>query len=202
MSETDTATTGQAAPTRRSRFASVVTRLAREIDEGAEHPMPKGDLTALRRDGGARSPTFYKVAARLLSEVLDEYRSETALVAAERQWAMLVHLLACTGGQHRVGAASLGAVLAQAGLAEARFLRLLRAEGDSLDSASRAALAPLVQQALTFDPLDLAALVLTAAPNARTAASLHYEDRDSVRRRIARDFYRAEAKENSATDSK
>ena len=202
MSETDKVATTQGATaqpplSKRARLASVVMRLAHELDESADHPMPKGDLTALRREGGARSPTFYKVAARLLSDELDAYRTESSLVVAERQWAMLVHLLASTSGQHRVGAPSLGAVLQQAGLAEARFLRLLRAEGDALDSASRAALAPLVQQALTFDPFDLAALVLTAA-----SASLHYEDRDSVRRRIARDFYRAEAKENSATDSK
>ncbi len=185
-----------AAPTPRNAFASLVFRLARELSDRGAGGVPRGELASLRREDGARSPVFYKLAARMLGEVLDGLAGEN-LTEAERRWARVVHLLAKTSGQHRPGASSFGAILADADLAEPRFLRALRAEGDALDAAVRNALAPVVQKALGFDPVDLAALVLSAP---HRSARFHYESADSVRRRIARDFYRAEAKQSLTTN--
>lgn len=177
----------------RSRFYSAVTRLAYALDPGSDGALGPGDLAALRREDGARSPTFYKLSTALLHEELTDLHG-ARLDEAERRWARVVHLLARTGGQHRSEAVGFGAALAQAELAEPRFLRLLRAEGDGVDAASRAALAPLVQKAIAFQPFDLAALVLSAPhPTWR----FHFEDAEVVRRRIARDFYRTVASSNA-----
>lgn len=179
----------------RERFLATIMRLVWELDDNKDGALPRGDLAALRREDGARSPTFYKLAALVLHEELDLFRSEELLSEAERRWARVIHLMARTSGQHRAGAARFGAALAHAELAEARLLRLLRAEGDAVDSAARAAIAPLVQKAIGFDPLDLAALILSAPHPKR---SFHYEDGDQVRRRVARDFYRAESSSNES----
>lgn len=178
------------APSPFKRFASVVRALSRAVDDDQGGSLSRGDVAALRREDGARSPVFYKLAGLLLHEVLPHGVTEEQLSEAERRWARVVHLLARTAGQHVVRGPRFGAALADAGLAEARFVRLLRAEGDAVDAAARAAIAPLVQQASTFDALDLAALILSA-PHPRFR--FHYEDGDQVRRRVARDFYRAAA---------
>ncbi len=177
----------------RSRFSSVVTRLAYALDPGGDGALGPGDLASLRREDGARSPTFYKLSSARLQDELSELHG-VRLDEAERRWARVTHLLARTGGQHRTEAANFGVALAQAELAEARFLRLLRAEGEAVDAVARAALAPLVQKAIAFQPTDLAALVLSAPhPTWR----FHFEDAEVVRRRIARDFYRTVASSNA-----
>lgn len=177
----------------RSRFYSAVSRIAHAVDPGSDGSLAPGDLASLRREDGARSPTFYKLSTALLHGELDGFHGER-LDEAERRWARVVHLLARTGGQHRQDAGSFGAALAQAELAEARFLRLLRAEGEAVDAAARAAIAPLVQKAMPFQAADLAALVLSTPHPTRR---FHFEDGEAVRRRIARDFYRALASTNA-----
>ena len=173
-----------------TRFASVVRALSRAVSDDQGGSLSRGDVAALRREDGARSPVFYKLAGLLLHDVLPRGRSEEELSEAERRWARVVHLLARTAGQHVVRGPKFGAALAEAGLAEARFVRLLRAEGDAVDAAARAGIAPLVQRAASFDALDLAALILSA-PHPRFR--FYFEDDDQVRRRVARDFYRAAA---------
>lgn len=187
--------TAEAAPTKspRSRFYSAVTRLAHALDPSGDGALGPGDLASLRREDGARSPTFYKLSSALLHDELAELHG-ARLDEAERRWARVTHLLARTGGQHRTDAVSFGAALAQAELAEARFLRVLRAEGEAVDAAARAALAPLVQKAIAFRPTDLAALVLSAP---HPTWPFHFEDAEVVRRRIARDFYRTLASSNA-----
>ncbi len=180
----------------RERFLATTMRLVWELDDDKEGALSRGDLAMLRREDGTRSPTFYKLAALVLHEELEPFRSEELLSEAERRWARVVHLMACTSGQHRAGASRFGAALANVELAESRLLRLLRAEGEAIDAAARAVLAPLVQKAAFFDPVDLAALILSA-PHPK--CSFHYEDGDQVRRRIARDFYRAESKSNESS---
>ena len=183
-----------AQPTPQERFTSLIVTLSRLVDGATDHALPRGDISALRREDGARSPTFYKLAALVLEDVMPA--SPALREEAERRWARVVHLLARTAGQHALSAPSTDTALAEAELAEPRFLRLLRAEGDAIDATSRAALAPLVQRAVTFDPRDLAALVLSA-PHPKP--SFHHEDGERVRRRLARDFYRAAAKAESDT---
>lgn len=177
----------------RSTFSSAVTRLAYALDPRSDSALGLGDLAWLRRGDGARSPTFYKLSTTLLHDELSDLYG-ARLDEAERRWARVVHLLARTGGQHRSEADGFGAALAQADLAEARFLRLLRSEGDAVDAAARAALAPLVQKATAFQPFDLAALVLSAP---HPAWRFHFEDAEAVRRRIARNFYRTLGSSNA-----
>jgi CRISPR type I-E-associated protein CasB/Cse2 len=184
--------------TPRQRFYRLVSRLAHELDDSADGALPRGEIAALRRDDGALSPSFYKLAARLLETELGYYAYEPIRVEAERRWARIVQALAKLGGQHRAAAPSFGAALAIVDLAEPRFLRLLRADGDALDAALRAAVAPLVQKAAVFDVADLAALVLSAPhPTQR----FHFEEGDAVRRRLARDYYRAQRKDTQGASS-
>lgn len=178
-------------PSPAERFTSLVMHIARLLDDAHDTSLPRGDIAALRREDGATSPAFYKLAAIVFDDAFFP-RSHALRDEAERRWARVAHLLARSGGQHVLGAArSLGAALAQAELAEPRLLRLLRSEGESLDVAARAAIAPLIQKAVPFDPRDLTALLLSA-PHA--GGRFHHEDGESVRRRIARDYYRATAK--------
>lgn len=175
----------------RERVAALVGRLAFEVDDGTDGALPRGEIAALRREDGALSPSFYKLAARILDDELAPLRLESVRIETERRWARVVHALAVLGGQHRRGAPSFGSALAIAELAEPRFLRLLRAEADAVDPALRAAVAPLAQKAITFDATDLAALVLSASPDVHQRG---WDDGDVVRRRLARDYYRAQRK--------
>jgi hypothetical protein len=190
--------TDSPAPSASDRFTQLVMSVARLVNDQHDASLPRGDIAALRREDGATSPTFYKLAALVLDESTLP-RAAALRDEAERRWARVVHLLAVTGGQHALGGQGVpttGAALAKVELAEPRFLRFVRAEGDALDAAARAAIAPLRQRALTFDPRDLAALVLSAPhPSGR----LHHEAADTVRRRLARDFYRTAAR-TDATD--
>jgi CRISPR system Cascade subunit CasB len=181
-------------------FGATVARLARALAGAEQGELSRGDVAALRREDGALSPTFYKLAATVLHDELLALPSEELLCEAERRWARVVHLLARTGGQHRSGALRLGKALAEAGLSEARFVRLVRAEGDALDAAGRAAIAPLAAKAITFDPLDLAKLVLST-PHA-SGWCFHSEPGDQVRRRVARDFYAAAPSSKDSPSSK
>lgn len=189
--ETDTEDASAVSP--RKRFYSTVMRLSGALDDSTDGAFSRGDVAALRREDGATSPTFYKVASLVLDRELATLTGG-ALTEAETRWARVVHLLAKTSGLHRPGPPSFGAALAHAELAEARLLRLLRAEGAAIESAARAVLAPLAQKAVSFDPVDLAALVLSA-PHPRWR--FHFEDTDTVRRRVARDFYRTLASSNT-----
>jgi CRISPR type I-E-associated protein CasB/Cse2 len=188
----------EAALSPRQRFYRSVQRLASALDESTEGSLAKGEKAALRRDDGALSPTFYKLAASLLEAELDRYTYEPVRLEAERRWARVAHGIAKLGGQHLAGARSFGAALAVADLAESRFLRLLRAHGDALESALRAAIAPLDQKAVALDVVDLAALVLSA-PHA--TQRFHFEEGEAVRRRLARDYYRAQRQDNEGPSS-
>ena len=188
MNEAPSPETASPSATPRDVFFSTIASLIRAVNDGAQGGLlSSGDVASLRREDGARSPTFYKVAALLLGPQLDDLRGEYR-EEAERRWARVVHLIARSAAQLALKGNSLGRALAQAELSEARFVRLLRVEGDSIDSAARAALAPVQQKAVPFDPRDLAAIVLSAPhPHWR----FHFEDGDPVRRRVARDYYRA-----------
>lgn len=167
-------------------FFRTIAGLSRTLDDGASGAFSKGDIAALRREDGALSPTFYKVAALQLERELAQLRGERR-DEAERRWARAVHLLARTAGLHTLNGPSLGDVVAHAGLAEARFVRLLRAEGQAIEPAARSAIAPLLQKAARFDPRDLVAIVLSTP---HPTWGFHFEDSETVRRRVARDYYR------------
>ena len=95
-----------------------------------------------------------------------------------RRWAAIACAMALTVGQHAQGRPA-GAALADAGLAELRFVRLLRAHGDPLFHALRTTAHYLAAKAAPVDWRDLAALVLSDGRS----------DEERVRRRIARSYY-------------
>ncbi|MBZ0116869.1 MAG: hypothetical protein K8H88_07740, partial [Sandaracinaceae bacterium] len=83
MSETpnEPTTAPEAAePTPRQLFYRIITRLAHELDDAAESPLPRGELATLRREDGSLSPSFYKLAARALETELARYTYEPVLV--------------------------------------------------------------------------------------------------------------------------
>lgn len=167
---------GGAVPTaepERSDLSSLVGRLAHAIDR----ELSPGDVAALRRfdadDPGG--PAFWKLAATVLPDAVGEGPGAEEL---ERRWAAIACGMALTSGQHAPGRAA-GEALADAGFAELRFVRLLRAHGDPLLHALRTTARFLASKAIPLDWRDLAALVLSDGRS----------DEERVRRRIARSYY-------------
>ena len=153
----------------------VVHRIASEI---ADNRIPPGDRAALRK--GELGPAFWKIAVRHLEPagllVDGPHRDE-----AERRWAAILAGLARAPGLHARGR-RLGTVLAEAGVAEARVLRLARAHGESLHKTVRAVAQQLASSGLRVDWADFAELI--------TSDGAPWED--EVRRRMCRDFYRTD----------
>ena len=155
---------------------------------------PAGDRSALRRarPGDLGSPAFWKLALEhleppgLLPESEGPYRDEQ-----ERRWVRIVADLAELGNLHSPKV-PLGRALAAADAGEARVLRLLRAEGDPLLRLCRTVTHRLATQGKPVNARDLAELVLSDG-HERWAAQ--------VRRRIARDYYRASASKSDSSSS-
>jgi CRISPR system Cascade subunit CasB len=144
-----------------------------------------GDVAALRRlrPGDADCAVFWKLLATHLTDELPA--GGPARDEAERRWAVILQALARMRGLHAPGL-RLGRTLASAGLAEPRVLRMLRARHDALADAARVTAQFLANGAIPTDHAEIAALILS---DGRT-------DEDSVRRRIARDFYAQMEKES------
>lgn len=158
-------------------LARVVNALAHRVKH-----MDSGSLAELRRlirnegEGRWRSATFYRLHAELISEGGNETR--------EQRWALLLAGMAAL--PHQPGQ-FLGAVLAQAGFAERRFVRLLDADAEHIASELRGMVSFLASRGLAIDWADAARLV-------------HSIDADdgghAVRRSIASAYY---AKLNATT---
>lgn len=157
-------------------LTSLVGRIAHAID----HELSSGDVAALRRlppglpDCGAfwMITTLWIEPAGLLSSGCST-RDE-----AERRWGAILQAQATLRSLHRPGF-RLGRALAEADLAEMRFLRLLRAEGERLREQLRTLAHFLTSKALPSDQSDLARLVLSDGRS----------DVESVRRQMARSYY-------------
>lgn len=127
---------------------------------------------------------FLQVATPILDEDAPkdgEFRNEL-----ERKWQLIVAALAhgIWDDQTMIfsqGGTALGAALCNANVSEMRALRVLHGHGETLHSAFQACVRQLMTTARPFDPVQLADLILSdGAPHEA-----------SVRRRIARDYYRA-----------
>lgn len=158
---------------------SIVGRLAHLL----EHGCSPGDLAALRRLDPAdpSAPAFFKVTASVLADALpdgDEPRME-----AERRWAAVLCAMATANGLHRPGR-PLGSALAEAGFAELRLTRLLRARGDQMFPAVRAAAQFLAAKVEPFDATDLVRLVLSESR----------ADEEKARRDVARSYFGTQPK--------
>lgn len=160
-------------------LASTVGSIASAI----EKVLSSGDVAALRK----LSPEDPSCAAywRLMSmnpgllPQVGEGREDI-----ERRWASVLQAMATLAGLHNLRI-PLGRALAEAGVAEQRLLRLLRASGPSLADAVRITAHHLAQKAVSSNHLELAQLVLSdGGPN-----------EDTVRRRIARSYYQQSGKE-------
>lgn len=138
------------------------------------HPkFPTGELASLRRMTPDVPPgsSFHKL--RLHAGI----RVETD--ADERRWTIVLAALAYLAGMY-APEVSLGTALAKAGLSELRFVRLLRAD-ETLSDEIRSISHILSSKAIAFDHRQLASLVLIQQAEAA----------ENLRRRIARDYYKA-----------
>lgn len=153
-------------------WRDVVGRIAWHI--GQDH-YPPGHLAALRRlDAAAHAPTFWQLLAELADAAFEQRRACDALAAVMRGMA-----IAHPFHRPRDGRRPLGSALAEAGVSEARLLRLLRINRDELPEELRrlARLMASKGDAGRFDWADAFDL-------------LFWDDGEPIRRRIARDYYR------------
>ena len=148
----------------------VVSRLA-----GALSHASAGDLAALRRLDLTcpTAPAFWRFLPVGTTATSGQARDEI-----ERRWATVMVVIATLGPSHRPHA-RLGRALQEAGFAEIRLTRLLRAAGDRLSDEIVSATRYLAAKGQHVDALDLARLVLITQP----------EKADSVRRDIARHYF-------------
>lgn len=151
-----------------SGLGSTVYRLVGSIER-----LSPGDRAELRRAShrDPACPSFWRLA--ISHELIDGKGARS-----EERWAVIIAAMARLEGLHRPGV-RLGAALAEAGLAELRLVRLLRAEGERLYDELRAVVQALAAKGVGFDQVDLARLVLSEGQSNET----------SVRRRIARDYF-------------
>ncbi|MDF1586564.1 type I-E CRISPR-associated protein Cse2/CasB [Marinimicrococcus flavescens] len=164
-------------PDERTDWNALIAAAARRL---ARDDYPGGSLAELRRlrpaapDGAA----FWRLVAQLAPGLFDEERGQRVLAAVLRGMACAHPFHLPAGGRR-----SLGTAMAEADVAEARLLRLLRLDEAALPEELRrlARLMAAKGDAGRFDWADAAWLLLTAdGPRGEDA-----------RRRVARDYYRS-----------
>lgn len=132
----------------------------------------------LREAAAPGAPALYRLLARMDPE-------DTTVRDNPRGWTLLVHLLALAAPDLHVGGDRLGSALFAAGWSENRLTRLLEAQPDELFVQLPRMVRFLVAKGEKLSPFDLARLVLRRGAEAG-------------RRRIAQDYYRAEARNPQA----
>lgn len=138
---------------------------------------PRAELRRLRADTEDRwrSPAFYRIYADTVAPTHAGHDEH------ERRWAMI--LSGMVRVEHRSGLGA-GAVLAEHGFAEKRFVRLLDADDDHVASDLRTAVSFLAAKGASVNWADLSDLILS------TGGDRH----DQVRRGLAAAYYRILAK--------
>lgn len=171
----------QEATTETTSVESLVGRLAGFISHGGG-ALGTGDVAVLRRmDPRHLDAPFFKLAGLVLDEQLPgEVRAREA---AETRWAAIIVGLAHLGELHRP-AARLGTELADAGLSELRFSRLLRADANRLVDELPALARFLRAKSVAVNWGIAAKLILSAGQSS--------EERE--RRNLARDYFAALAR--------
>ena len=165
------------APSSSASLNSLINTIAQLL----AHPggvLSSGDVAALRRMDPRRidATGFYKVVATVLEPALSA--GEGARAERETRWAAIVSALANLGDLHRPGL-RLGHSLVDAGFSELRFARLLRADSERLIDEIPALARFLSAKGVPADFADAARLLLSEGRR----------DEESIRRRIARDYY-------------
>lgn len=156
-------------------LASLIGKAAHAISE----QLSNGDVAELRRAGPESpfSPALWKLLVML--DITSSSGVDEAQDAYERRWSVIFNGMAITAGLHSMES-PLGSALANAGFSELRLVRLLEARGDALHDAVRHMAQFLASKATPTNWIDVARLVL----------STHSETRESIRRSIARHYYR------------
>jgi CRISPR system Cascade subunit CasB len=140
-----------------------------------------GPLAELRR----LDPRHPEAAPPALHRQLVSLADERARGQDFGRWALLVHLLALAAPELHRGGASLGKGLFDAGYSEGRLTRLLEAAEPEFSVLLPRMVRFLVARGERLSPFELADLVLR-------------RDKERSRLRIARDYYRAEARKPEA----
>jgi CRISPR type I-E-associated protein CasB/Cse2 len=164
-----------AEPTR-NEVIGVIARRLTDVDA-----FGTGQLAELRRldpAGSLSGPALH----RLLTKAPESWLYGDGL----RRWALIVHAMALAAPDGLRATARLGSALFAAGLKEGRFVNLLDATADELFTAVPRAVRFLVAKGQTLNAFALADLVLSAGRGDGGWA-------ESVRQRIAQEYYRAEA---------
>lgn len=182
MTQPDTPASAQALPSRAQVAGRIAARLAAQ-DFGTG---PRAELRRLDPRGALSEPALHRLLAR---HVPDEWLPGRGL----RDWALTIHALALAAPDDRRAGERLGAALQGAGWKEGRLVNLLDATPDDLPDHLTRAVRFLVAKGKALDGRDLVALVFTAASGS--------ERRDSVRQRIASDYYRAEMRAEGGTEA-
>lgn len=141
-----------------------------------------GTLAALRRWSGDSlpPPAFYHLTVGILDEDLADFAESKFRDDLDARWAVIASLMARAKGFLKE--VPLGEAMAKAGVAEMRLLRLLEANEQQLPDLVRNVVHQLVQKGQSFDPNDVANLLLDR------------EEQKVPRSRIARFYCRNESK--------
>lgn len=173
---TDSTPTPETASPPTPSLAGLIWHLAALINK----KLPPGDVAALRRlrpeDPGC--PPFWKLMA---TEIDAAAFKDGALGNDEqdRRWAAVLSALATLDGLVEKQP-DFGTALARSDYSELRFERLLRAGEAQLFDELRNAVRFLAAKAEPANPVDMARLALTRDP----------EKAESLRRKLARQYYR------------
>ncbi|HMQ22633.1 MAG TPA: type I-E CRISPR-associated protein Cse2/CasB [Planctomycetota bacterium] len=155
-----------------STIGAIATLLAQPHAAGL-----KAELRRMR-EGDVDCSAFWKIAVRHLADELEG--PEENVSDRERRWGVILSTLASMPHRHRPGR-RLGAAMAEAGVSEARVLKLLRARGSAVPDTFRAVCHQLETASQPVAWSELAHLILSEGRS----------DEERVRRRIARAYYRS-----------
>ena len=156
-------------------LSEVVGRIAARL-EG----LSTGEQAELRRISPDEpySPTLWRVLLECVPEYWTERTDDDEQARIERRWATLLMAMAMNVGGHTYSH-TLGEALAEHGWSEVRFVRLMRADGDTLVKQVRRLAQWMASKELNCDWTDVARLLLNQAG----------EWAEKHRRDIARDYY-------------
>lgn len=169
------------APSSTATIRAIATRLA-------DPTFGTGPLAVLRRldpAGALAEPVLHRLLARHVAEEGPE---------TLRAWALLTHCMALAAPEAHRGGAPLGAALFEAGFSEGRLARLLEARGRDMLVVLPRTIRFLVARGQALDPVGAWMLLRPTLLDRPGDA----ERAETARTRVARDYYRAEAKAERA----
>lgn len=174
-----TSTTSPEAHSARRGAALAVDRVAGAMQRAGNNPfgLTAGDLAALRRGPRGNPSTFWRVFTRLVEPVLSP--DAPASEAEATRWPAILQIAAVLEGLH-ARERRLGVALAEAGLSELRFERLMRADGERLADEALKAARLLASKGVSADIASFANLIRHDGD----------ERGEEIRRRLSRDYFR------------